>query len=638
MATVVYNGYTLPNQFSKFKFSNSYTNANFSCQFIITAATEETLVAACAAAETALRQWNKDFSLTFSSTLEYNYSHSNNTGFLAQPSLSIIPNRLQTGTSRAYNFSVNMSLPANQAGYNYRQAGNINLSQDIKGRLILSISGKYTAGGSNSAKDNFDAYGETWANSIASSLGTFEKLSENCSYEQEDKVLNFTFRFQQKLTLSVTYNSYTIPGSYNNFSFSESYESLSMSFDFAVAHASAAAAETALRIYNADLTVSFGGSAMYSYKHSDNTGLLTRPTLRKISNVTENDTLRFYNFSISCQLPANKTSYNYRREGKISTSYDSSRRRSISFSGVYTSGGANTALQNYTAYAKTWANTFLTAFGGTFELVSESPNIEQENKILNFSLVYREILAKQSEANLNESAIVDANCNYAVNLVQKTGISPDYEQIPLTTVSVTYSARIDSELITSETDVEDIYRTTVRPWIVKHAFLVLGLDNFVQSGQNYVIESENYSINPHNYVVSGRLSFNALSDLHQIINVNERITVTKSQGYVNQKIWDGNQHTYNSYIVGAQLRLRRVVSITKASEQARLPREIGGNYVLQNESEDNVIEEIGVGSVNTLSGVAKIVRLYTTTYMQEYLYKVNSLAGSEGEDYYDPRT
>ncbi len=638
MAVIVYNGYTLPDQFSKFSYQNNYPTASFSCQFILTAATEAALVTACNSAESSLREWNRDFTMSFGGSAEYSFGHSSNTGFLAQPSLSIIANRLQTGTSRAYKFSVSFSLPADQLGYNYRQSGNINLSQDIKGRLMLSISGKYTAGGSNSAYDNFIAHGETWANSIASGLGTFEKMSENSSHEQEDKVLTFSFRYQQKLNLTIKYNSYTIPGSYNNFSFSETYTTLSMSFDFAIAHTSAALAEGPLRIFNEDLTISFNGSAVYSYKHSANTGLITKPTLRKISNTTQDDTLRFYNFSITCQLPSDKAGYGYRRDGNISTSYGSERRRTISFTGVYTAGGVNSALQNYTANAKTWANLFLTAFGGTYELVAESPKFEQENKIVNFNLTYRELLTNDSKTNLNEEKILEANCNYRVNIAQKVGISIDYNQVPLTTISVNYSAKIDKVLVPTDTDIEATYRSVVRPWIVEHSYLVLGMGSYAQSGTDFVIESESYSINPHTYQVSGSLSFTALQDLFQIIELSERINITRNYGITTQKIWDGKPFTYNIYAVGQEQRMRRSISIVKVSEIAHLPSDIGGGYVKKTQSEDNRVQEIGVGSVGTLAGESISVKLYTSTYLQDYIYIADSVsADPTAGGFHDPR-
>ena len=50
-----------------------------------------------------------------------------------------------------------------------------------------------------------------------------------------------------------------------------------------------------------------------------------------------------------------------------------------------------------TTYAKTWAGTILSGLGGTYELVSESMNLEQENKILNASLTYKEILSNHTK-------------------------------------------------------------------------------------------------------------------------------------------------------------------------------------------------------------------------------------------------
>ena len=635
-----YNGYTLPNVFDKFTFTTSYRQASLSCQFLIKGTSEVDLVSRCHAAENALREWNKDFTLIFSSSSEYDFSHSDNTGFLAQPSLKVIPNRLQTGTSRAYSFSLSMQLPADQSGYNYRQEGNISLSQDIKGRKILTISGKYTAGGSNSARDNYDAYANAWMNSIAAGFGTYEKLYDSSQTEQEDKILSFNRRYQEKLNLAVTYNNYTIPGDYANFTFNETYTTLSMSFEFKISHADATSAETALRIFNKDLVISFNGNSVYSYEHSSNSGLLTRPSLRKISNKSHTDTTdRFYSFSISCQLPADSPGYNYRREGNVRLSYSGSRRRTVLFSGAYTAGGANTALQNYQANARTWASAFLSAFGGDYELVQEASPFEMEDKICNFSLTYRELLTKDSKANTDEPAIVNANCSYQVNLEQKIGIATDYAQIPLTTITVNYSAEISKDLVVQDTSVEDVYRGKVRPWIVEHSFLVLGLDNYGQAGQNYIIQAETWNINPHNYTVSGMLSFTALQNLFQIIDLSERVSIMDNDGITFQKLWDGQPDTYNVYKIGRTRRLRRVVTVTQMSIEPRPPKDLSGGYIRLSNMVDGRVEKIGVGSVGTLTGVAQELELYTYSYIQEYLWvrATSSGVNSGGGGYYDPR-
>ena len=111
MPTIVYNGYTLPNVFGKFSVGQDEKKFTFSCTFLVASDTEAGLVAAIATAEEKLSEKWKNLSVTLGDTLEYSFSHSANTGFLAQPNLSVLTNSLHTGRSRAYKFSVTVGLP-----------------------------------------------------------------------------------------------------------------------------------------------------------------------------------------------------------------------------------------------------------------------------------------------------------------------------------------------------------------------------------------------------------------------------------------------------------------------------------------------------------------------------------------------
>jgi len=622
---IVYNGYTISDAmfFGKFFIQESYTEISFNCTFLIKAASEAALVAACTAAEDALRVRNKNLAITFGATSEYSFSHSANTGFLAQPSISKLPNEFSTRLSRAYKFSLTMQRPADESGYDYRQSAQISVSQNIKGRKTVSISGKYTAGGSNSALENYNTYAATWADSIAQAiLGTakYEILDNSYSYDQENKVLSFTKTYQQKLDLAVTYNSYAIPTTYNNFNVSETYEGFTFSCEFSISHTDADDAETDLRMWNCALTVAFDGSTVYSINPATNTGFLCQPSLNLISNTTDDDTLRFYRFSVSCQLPASKSGYGYRRSGSYSISYAPTRKKTVSFSVVYTAGGANSAFQNYTAGAKTWAAGILTAIGGTYELISERPAPDMENKILNASLVYDEILSNQDSSQLNNPKIVLGQCDYSIQLAQEIGISPTggYATItPSVVVTLNYSAQIDKEQASSETDIEETYRTAVRPWIIAHARDVLGLANKTQVGTGYIVQGENYRINPSTYAVSGSISFSAPRSLDQIIEISESLQKQITLGLVPRKIWDGKRATYNVYNLGSEERLTRVIKVMQLNSEPITPSPFPGNYLLLSRRESKEVRKIGVGSTGTSLNDRL---LYVKTFVEDYLF------------------
>lgn len=85
MPTVVYNGQTLPNVFGKTSFSENEKELHFSCQFLASSTTASGLVSDCQTYEEKLTEINKDFSLTFGGTSEWNLTHSGNTGYNARP-------------------------------------------------------------------------------------------------------------------------------------------------------------------------------------------------------------------------------------------------------------------------------------------------------------------------------------------------------------------------------------------------------------------------------------------------------------------------------------------------------------------------------------------------------------------------
>jgi len=633
--TAVYNGYTIPNIYDKFFFSKSYTKAVFSCTFVVTSDTESNFVTACALAESKLRDRYATFTLTFGATAEYSFSHSANTGFLQEASLDKITNELSTARSRAYKFSLELSLPADLTGYDFRQEAQIAMEQSIQQRKIVNISGKYTGspdGGSGvkTAKQNYDTYGPTWANAIAAGLvGSAELLHSSVSYEQENKILSFSRRYQEKTTIAVVYNSYSIPASYNNFTLSEQYNTLSFSCEFAVSHSSADTAEIALRQKNKDLTMSFGGSPQYSYGHTANTGFLAVPNLALISNTSDDDTLRFYRFSLVCELPADAVGYGYRRDANFTIAYPGSRRRTVNFTLTYTAGGASSALANYTLAGKTWAASILTSLGGAYELISENVREEMEQKICNSTLVYNELLTNDSESELNVASIVLAQCDYSVNLGQEYGLSEaGFNSLAPVTVTVNYSAQISRDAVVLDTGINDIYINTIRPWLVKHAYDVLGLTNFSQSGQNYVAQNENYRINPHTYAVSGSITFIAPRSSSQIIQLSETITMNKNAGITYQKIWDGKPNTYNIYSLGEQRLFRRSIQVLQLANLGIWePPSLGPEYIQLDIQRNIQKKRVGAGS-GTAAGLGEIT-LYVASFTQNFLY-VAGLANTGG--------
>ena len=629
MPEIIYNGYSFPTPFNKFGLTITPSRFSLTCEFLITASTQDGLVSACAAAEAACREKYKDFTLKLNNATsdEYSFKAGDNTGFLQAPTLTKLPNELSTGLSRAYRFSISGELPFTQAGYDYRRDAKISLSEPIRGRKTLSISGVYTAGGANSATDNFNTFGKPWCDSIAEEFlgaGNYELLDTSTSVEQERKILDFSRLYQEKLDLEVIYNGYTIPTSYNEFEFRHDYNKVEFSCVFAIAPASASAAEAALRVHNKNLTVSFGGTPIYNYSHSANTGMLTTPNLVKISNRSDSDLLRFYKFSVSAELPADSTDDNYRREGRYTINYLPSRQREIRFSGLYTAGGTDTAIEKYnhsTNGGKSWASSVLASLGGDFELISENVSSEHKDKLVNFTLSYREILSPESESNNNEANIVISYCTYSVDFDQIIGrseLTDQYQQIPKITISLRYSCTVDKEKVPADTGINTIYRNIVRPWLIKHSKDILGLSNFKNFGSSFFIcESESYSIGT-GYTVTGDITFSCPKQVDQIIHLEEHITTQEDFGVIVQKLWNGKDYNYNKTYVGGERYLNRIVTVSQLSHTPADP--VGHpdqKWQLLSRSKSEYVREYGIG---TPSQGLKSVLVFSASFAEKYIY------------------
>ena len=168
MVVVNYNSYNVPNIYGKYTLAEDEKTATFTCTFLIKSDTAANLVAACNTAKAALTEINKDFSFTFDGTAEIAYSHSSNTGFLSRPRLTVLNNELSTGTSRPYSFTVQIQLPFDQTGYSYRREASFTVNYSPNRGRTVSFKMVYTAGGSNSALDNYLAGtgGKNWASTI----------------------------------------------------------------------------------------------------------------------------------------------------------------------------------------------------------------------------------------------------------------------------------------------------------------------------------------------------------------------------------------------------------------------------------------------------------------------------------------
>lgn len=435
--------------------------------------------------------------------------------------------------------------------------------------------------------------------------------------------------------VAITYNGHTISHSLGKFSYAQDEKVLSVSIDFLVTAANSGALETAcdtvkekLTAINKDFSLSLGGSTEFNLSHSSNTGFNARPSLNKVPDELSTATSRHYNWSCIIGLPFSQSPYNYRREGTVSIQYLPSKQRLVSFNVLYTAGGAYSALQNYSAYAKIWALSVLASFGGTYELVSESPQYEMENKIASGTLMYKEILANQSESSVDDTSIIDMKSSYSISVAQSYGVSfsGNYSlPYPPVIINLFFTTTLDHSIVTSDAGFDSVYTDKIRPWLIKHCETVLNTTLYRTGGTNLVIENEQKTYNVHTYSITGQLQIMAYRDSNAVVSYDEILSISRTTGDQFKKLWNGKSHSYSSWNIGETFTLNRVIIISRLGEAPNEPPEYAGSEfgsdggTWQKLSSSTQYHATQLGSSTSSTGVISPV-MYSKTFKDSYLY------------------
>ena len=436
--------------------------------------------------------------------------------------------------------------------------------------------------------------------------------------------------------VDITYNGYSIPNIFGKFGYSENEKQISISCDFLVQsstegglRSACQTAEEKLSEINKDYTLQFGSSNELVFSHSVSSGFLARPQLNKIAGPLSTGTSRHYHFTCDIGLPFLQSPYAYRREGNFVVSYSPARQRTISFTCLYTAGDSKSALVNYSAVSggKAWAISVLAALGGTYELVDEKFQEEMEEKILNATLVYREIIAKQTSANTNDVNIVGLTTNYSVDIPQTIGnqLSAAYTFIPkpFIRMSLAWSMHVDKSLVALDTDVQKEYIDKIRPWLLSHAFDLLLTTYQTASAQHYIIEIEHFALDNHAYTMNGKLGLYVPSNSDQVYEYTETLTWNEESGMTAEKIWDGMDHSYAMWGVGRKRMLNRTLALTKLNYIPPDPAEyvdpLGqGSYFLMRSVKKLSSQSLGVNTVGVVNAHQYVA--YTKTFIEDYLF------------------
>ena len=168
----------------------------------------------------------------------------------------------------------------------------------------------------------------------------------------------------------------------------------------AITAANCASLETAFRTPYQACNVSIGGNTFNSWSHTAGTGFNGMPASIKPGKLGDSGCSRVYEIEIQFGMPADTYGTSFRRESTVRVTWTPDRRQHVAIDGVYTCNGVTTGQAQYLAAIGAYATSILTALGGTFDLLEESVENDDQNKVATFHRLYDEQFTGRNEAEI----------------------------------------------------------------------------------------------------------------------------------------------------------------------------------------------------------------------------------------------
>lgn len=320
----------------------------------------------------------------------------------------------------------------------------------------------------------------------------------------------------------------------------QSVETFTIDFNFFIAAKTTAVLVTAATAIEAELKkirqsvqVNMGGSTLWSFTHSANTGFNSRATISKSGGTKDTALSRSYTVHIEVGLPFMDSGLNGRRSSQISMSYSPNRRLILNMAGEYTcQGGSHNAEDTYLQAGAVEA--YVTAVKAAlpdsnlvFERTSEDYSYDDQNKVLNFTITEQEILYKEGKSTVNDPDIF--NQSLSMQLHRKwPGDSPEESwevRYRVTSAVVQYSCLVkkSSNPTGSPTDLEAVYFDKIRPFLIDEILNSTELDKQSISTVTLLDETVSYDKNSNGISATVQADItvgnNSSTVLHKTLNI-----------------------------------------------------------------------------------------------------------------------
>lgn len=454
------------------------------------------------------------------------------------------------------------------------------------------------------------------------------------------------------MTLSITYNSYTISESMQTgkVSYVEEYDSATISVDFVISAASASAlttadatARTALTEWNQALTFTFG-STWLSFSHSSNTGFLARPRLTKNGKEQDTETSRYYTWTCRFSLPADATGYGGRQTGEVHVIYEPSKRRRVVCSAVYTAVGSDSAYTLASTNGPTWADAIISGLGGTYDAVSVGDyTYDHENKTCRFSRVYREQVENDKSGG-QQSGVIDSEISYQQTWAGEFGVSPyppfNYGETPPCVITASYRCTFDTSTLSTIDTGETVYRTILRPFLVSRLSEAMNLAAHPEANGGLIVmgPGESFAFSRSTCEMTGTMTLMAPRSTSARTFYSETVSVSASIGITSRKLWDGAAHTYARWGVGESQTATQTVTIKQLGSMPTAPSGLDEPWTPEGDWRE-IASGVTLGSASQQIGTANVLAVFefSKTWIRQYLCvlqgqqgAVNTPAGAPG--------
>jgi len=316
------------------------------------------------------------------------------------------------------------------------------------------------------------------------------------------------------------------------------------------------AAEAAFRIPHATFTVTQGGSTLIAASHAANTGFDADPEIVKADDVGDSGRSRRYTVRLEYGLPANTGAEQQVgiREVAVDVSYEPTRRRIVTISGVVTAAGTNSAREQYEDIIDALETAIFAA--GDLDIASTARELvgeptarsDTENKICEFSRTWEELIFSQAGSSLNDSGIVQQRLSIS-RRKEAPGDTPTAQRLAI--IDLSYEAWVDVDVTT---DIRAKY-TAIRGWLITQIDTTL-------EGTNFYLESEEFEP----YYDENRFTVNmtAKGQLAGTAILEQRITVDDddAKGWEIVPTWSGDALTAYTY-QGPRIIIRSVTHMLR---------------------------------------------------------------------------